>query len=79
MIRDDRESLKKIIRFLISEESSDSIVTLRTPGASHSSYAASHPIKKRSRRPNLGYERGEVPQEEIDEPVKVSRRFSERA
>jgi hypothetical protein len=73
-------SLREIVQALISEESKGSIVKLRTPGSSHSSYAASHPIKMRQNKSPLGYERGMPDEEQKDfTPVRVSRAFSARS
>jgi len=63
--------LRRLIRILISEDADSNVLTLRTPGG----WNASHPKKKKARRPSLGYQEEEGEVESSTEPVEVSRAF----
>ncbi len=67
--------LRRLIRMLISEDADSNVLTLRTPGSSHYGWSASHPKKKKARRPSLGYQEDEGEVESSTEPVEVSRAF----
>ena len=69
-------NLRLVIRELLSEDPKSDVLVLRTPGSESSSYAASNPKRIKTRRPSLGEEGAESPDEPEGGPVTVSRAFS---